>query len=228
MTISASEIITLVRGQLVDQDSTQRWSDAELLRYISDAQRAITAAVPSATSAVGVIDLIAGTRQTIPSNGYMFLNAVRNMQSDGVTPSRAVRQILRDILDAQNPDWHAATPKTIITNSMYDPSNPNAFFVYPPADGTGKLEILYSKIPTDVTSTADNLDVIDIYRTAIVDYVMYRAYQKDSDFAAGQQLAATYFNAFTGFLGVRNLGEEHENSNQQVGPFNPGIRGAAK
>ncbi|MCK7581011.1 MAG: hypothetical protein MZV65_38935 [Chromatiales bacterium] len=43
----------------------------------------------------------------------------------------------------------------------------------------------------------------DIYANAILDYVLYRAYSKDAEYAANAQRAALHYQAFTNALGVK-------------------------
>jgi hypothetical protein len=228
MTILASEILDKVRTQLVDIETTQRWSDAELLQWLSDGQRVIASIEPSASSTVSIIELVAGTRQTIPTGGNMLLNVMRNIKTDGTTPGRAVRLVLRDMLDTQNPDWHAAAPSTVISNYMYDPAEREAFYVYPPASTSARLQINYSATPTEITSVSTAIGIRDIYSTALFNYVLYCAHMKDSDFAGGQQTAAAYLQMANAALSGLQTGDSQNNPNLQVIPFNPGAKGAAK
>ena len=65
----ASDITSRARILLNDVDAT-RWIDAELFKWISDAQKLVAMMRPDASVATFVMTLIAGTRQTIPSTGF--------------------------------------------------------------------------------------------------------------------------------------------------------------
>ena len=228
MTVTAKNIIDRVRTQLIDIGSTKRWTDTELLNWLSDAQRAVVAVQADASNEVTSLPLQVGTRQRIPDDGNLLLGITRNMGADGNTPGRAIRLISREIIDSQNPDWHTELKRAVIYNYIFDPQDRVAFYVYPPSDGTGHIELNYSRVPADMTELADPIIVQDIYRTALFDYVMFRACQKDSDFAGGQAVAQTYFQSFVAFMNADTGTETTNNPNLQLAGFNPQAPGAAK
>lgn len=228
MSITAATIILRARSQLVDTASEQRWSDTELLRYLTDAQRTIVAMDASATATLATMRLQAGTRQTLPADGNSVLDVIRNMGTLGTTPGRAIRVVSRDILDSQKPDWHSATQKTEVVNYVFDPADEKAFYVWPPSNGLGYVQINYSVKPTELTELTDVLEVDDLYVTALTDYVMYRAHQKDSDFSGGENKANSFLQSFVLFMNGMTAGETQTSPNQQFTPFNPSVKGAAK
>lgn len=228
MSVTAQLIIDRVRLQLIDNGAVKRWSDTELLLWLSDGQRAIVTAFPGNSSSTEVVPLVAGTKQTIPSDGNMLLYIVRNTNSTGTTAGRAVRIVSREILDAQNPDWHSSTASAVVQNYIFDPQEPKIYYVYPPNTGTGYVEMIYSHLPGEMTSLSDTLVVQDIYQTALFDYVMFRAHQKDSDFAAGQAIATTYLQLFLAATGQRDSSILGANPNLQLANADPSTRGSAK
>lgn len=201
MTVLASAIIDRVRNQLIDTSADQRWSDDELLSFLSEAQKAVVAAIPVAYTKTINHPLIAGTRQPIPADGYVALTVMRNVDGRAVTP------VPRTILDMQYPDWHTEDPEEFVRHFFVEPNDPRAFYCYPPSDGLGQVVIVYSAVPADVTSLSDTLSLEDIYTTALFDFVMYRAHQKDGDYAAGQGVAAGYLAAFAAFLNAQRGSE---------------------
>lgn len=228
MALTAASILDRVRSQLVDEDATKRWSDAELLRLLSDGQRMIATMDPSATSTVSSVLLASGSRQTVPSGGKRILSVIRNMGTDGATPGRAVRLVDSDMLDTYDADWHAETKALVVKNYMFDPSEESAYYVWPPSNGVGYVQLNYSKIPVELTATTDSLAVSDIYAPALFDYTMWRAHSKDSDFAGGQDTANRYLMAFNLFMQSMTEGETNENANVSQLPFTPQVQGAAK
>lgn len=229
MTVLASTIIDRARNLLSDTRDTKRWSDAELLRYLSDGQRTLAALQPGdAASKRVVVQLVAGTRQSLPADGIQLLSVFRNMGSNGTTPGRVVRLVTRDILDAQNLYWHVDTAETHIQNYIYDPSDSLNYYVYPPSNGLGYVELNYAATPAELVALTDSIALIDIYITPLTDYVMFRAHQKDSDFGAGQVVAQSYLQAFKLFIDGSDAGAKEENPNLQMAPFNPQVKGASK
>lgn len=196
----ASDIIS--RAQLILNDNGGvRWTDSELLKWISDGQRVIALVRPDSVSENVAVTLVAGTKQTIPADGMRLLDVIRNLTLTG-GPDRSVRMVDRETLDAQSANWHISTAgKTL--NWVYDNRDPLHFYVYPPAVAGAKLEILYSKAPTEITSSGQALSLLDIYAEPIFNYVLFRAYSKDAEFGANAALAQGYLALFNNLLGIK-------------------------
>jgi hypothetical protein len=200
MAVVASSVLNRVRTQLIDDGSTVRWTDSELLSWLSDGQRAVVSFVPHAAPRTANLSLVAGNRQTIPTDGWRLITIYRNTTSGGGAGTSAL-EVPRSVLDIQYPTWtSSATSSVTVTHWCYDERDPSVFWVYPYNTGAGYVQINYSYMPPDLASTAEELDLRDIFQTALFDYVMFRAHSKDSDYAAGQALAAAYFSSFQAHL----------------------------
>ena len=206
MAQTPSELLTRAGDILQDQTSV-RWAQAELLRYLNDGRRELAIHRPDIYSFSAIMPLVAGTKQSIPSDGNRFLDAVRNVTSGG-TVGRAVRITEREILDAQLPDWHTEAASTAIKHFMFDERSPKLFYVYPPAAAAHQLEIVYSKSPVDIASgdvaSTSALTGEDIYSGTLLDYILYRAFSKDSEYAGNLQRAGVHYQMFAGSLGIGN------------------------
>ena len=211
-TITAQTVLDKAVIQLNDLTSV-RWSRPELLRWLNDAQRQIVLMQPSSSNTTTTMQLVAGTRQSIPSDGWLLLDVYRNMGLTGTTPGRAVRIVSKELMDGFNPDWHWDTPAAAAKNYVYDMQDQTAFWVYPPNTGTGYLQFNYARVPGDLTLESQAISVSDILQTAILDYVMYRACSKDAEYAPGLQLAQGYWATFSGALGAKNAGENANSPN---------------
>ena len=207
----ASDITSRARLLLNDIDAT-RWVDSELFKWINDSQKLVAMMRPDASVATFVMTLIAGTRQSIPSGGFRLLDIVRNVTTvTGSTPAnqvvtvpgRSVRIVDREVLDTQDPYWHTATGSAEIKHFIYDNRSPTLFYVYPPATTSAKLEVVYSVAPTDVAAAGDTLSISDIYQDVILNYVLYRAYSKDAEYASNAALAGGYLNVVNQMLGIK-------------------------
>ena len=119
----------------------------------------------------------------------------------GVTPGRAVRYTDRDTLDSTFPDWHRDPPSNQVKHVVYDNRYPSIFYVYPPATVGIGLEIVYSKIPAVLTLETQELEIPDLYFDSVVNYVMYRAYSKDTEMAQNGAMATTYLTFLDKMLG---------------------------
>lgn len=211
MTISAQSIIRRCVETL--QDSTSiRWPVSELVRYFNDGQREIVLHRPDAMRTNASHALVSGSRQTLPANGTKLIEVVRNTGGS----KRAVRQTNREILDAQSPGWHSLTGATEVLHFMYDLRDPTTFYVYPPAAASGtSVDLIYAAMPADVTEPADgalytavtgNISVPDIYGNVLQDYILYRAYGKDSEYAGNAVRSQSHYTMFANALGIEMKG----------------------
>lgn len=204
MTITASSIVRRVVETLQDNTSI-RWPVNQLVRYLNDGQREIYKYRPDSMAANVSQTLVAGTKQTLPTGAQRLIDITRN------TAGPAVRICSREILDAQVPAWHQLTGVATIQHFMYDIRDPLKYYVYPPATTSASLELVVSSNPTDVTEPADgalysdvagNISVQDIYANDLQDYMLYRAYNKDAEYAGNAQRAAGHYAAFANSLGI--------------------------
>ena len=196
-TITGTALINTVATLLYDTNNV-RWSRAELQGYVNDGQRAMVSVLPSVTSGVSVVALVAGTRQALPADGWMMLEVTRNMGTDGSTPGRAVRRADMTVLDESNPDWQTDTPDAEAKSYMYNARDRASFYVHPPSTGTNYVEVIYSIYPTEQAEAAAII-VDDVYGPALQDYIMWRAYSKSADYANGAQ-AEQHLVSFQTFL----------------------------
>jgi hypothetical protein len=206
-TITAQSLIDKAATILQDATST-RWPAEELLDWLNDGQREVVLFKPDANPVSATVALVEGTKQSIPSEGLQLLDVIRNMA--GTSPGLAVRLIGRRTLDEQLPDWHKSTSVSEAKHYLFDERDPRTFWVYPPSDGTGEAEILYSAAPSDIAAN-DTLGVDDTYANALLDYILYRAYLKDADYAANDQRASNQHQRFMQALGVLDKKETRGN-----------------
>ena len=227
MPIKAKDVLSRARTILQDAGST-RWLLSELCDWLDDALREVSFYKPTALSDTIVMPLAAGTYQELPE-GQQLLRAHRNITSDvGVMPrisGPAVTPIVREILDAQLPDWHdttfmpfSATARHVISDTM----NPRSFYVFPGNNGTGKIEITVSLQPeplarpndiNDIGGYTADIPINPIYMGPLVDFVLYRAFSKDMQFAGAGERAVAHYTNFQNALNLRQQIEAMGNLN---------------
>lgn len=211
MTIAAQSIIRRVVETMQDNTSV-RWPIAELVRYLNDGQREVVLYRPDSMVTNATVALAGGAKQALPTNGSKLIDVIRNTSGT----KRSVRMTVRNILDTQSPNWYNLTGVTEVLHYMYDPRDPKVFYVYPPAASSGaSVEIVYSAYPTDITEPADgvtysavtgNISLPDIYGNVLADYILYRAYTKDSEYAGNAQRAQAHYGAFQAALTTEMAG----------------------
>lgn len=202
------KVIDLIdRAEEILQDTTNvRWSQQTLLDYLNDAQREIVLFRPDANPVNASFTLTANSaKQSLPSAALRLLSIYRNSNPT----SKPITNIERRVLDDQIEDWHGTTA-TNVEHYVYDPLDPKIFYIYPHTTASdATIEIVYSSSPTDITisnfssdTTVISLD--DIYANAILDYMLYRAYQKDTEYAGDLQRSGVYMQSFQNSLGIKN------------------------
>jgi hypothetical protein len=206
MAINAKDVIHQAVDLLQDTTSIQ-WPAPELVRWLNAGQRQIIVHRPDALNKAATMTCVAGTKQTLPADAAELIEVVRN--NTGIS-KRVVRSCDRSALDAQIPGWHALTGKDEIRHFMYDPREPKAFWVYPPATASAVLDINYAANPTDIAEPAPGsiwsdvvgtISVADKFANALVDYIMYRASFKEGG-TQNLAKASAYAQTFAGALGI--------------------------
>lgn len=203
-TTTCTQIITRCQNVLVD--SNVRWLTAELIDGINDAQREIAVLDPTANVKVGLVPLVAGTKQVLPAGAIALVRLTRNMGVGGATPGEAPRRVVASMLDLHRPGWHTDTATLIVKNYFEDAATPRVFYVWPPMSGATNVEAEYSAVPATVTVGADTITVEDLYVNAIVDYVLYRAFSKDNEVPGIASKSGEHWAAFRGAVAPPQTG----------------------
>ena len=211
-TIKVREVIKRVEDVL--QDSNVRWPRIELQNWLNESYLQIVQLRPDSNAKTGTFTCVAGTRQSITtgfSSALRIIDIVRNLAS--TSDKKVVRLINRSVLDDQRPAWHTDTATVNIQNYTFDVRQPKSFFVYPPATTAAQLEVVYADLPTAHALSAANLDpassssdvilIDDTYVSAILDWILYRAFSKDAEFAANAARAGAHYQTFMSSIGTK-------------------------
>jgi hypothetical protein len=224
-TVLASKIIDKASVQLLDEGNT-RWDRTELLGWLNDGQRQIVLMSPHTNNKAEVVQLATGTRQSIPADGWQLLDVIRYMGNTSIPkPGRAIRIVSESLMDSFNPNWHNVKQSDVPQNYIFDPQEPTVFYVYPPNTGCGRVLLNYTAVPSDLSAEDQPIQVNDIYQTALLDYVLYRANSKDAEYAPGLSLAAGYLSTFMSIMAVRKESDMENNPNQGLNPAQRGTLG---
>ena len=222
-TLQAQHILSRVRNVLQDNTGV-RWTDGELFDYLSDAQREIANIRPDATATHSNVQLATGTEQSIPSDGLRLIKVVRNMSgtASSSTGARSIRVVTEDSLNSTEPNWHDPTVTgdavhgTSVKHYIFDGDDPRKFYVYPGVAGNAFVEVVYSKNPTSIGAASTLIQVDDIFANALMNFVLYRAYLKDAEFAGNQQRAGNHYQVFTQSLARGQIVQQAMEPNQGV------------
>ena len=199
-------VITDRAGILLNDSGFVSWTAAELLGWYNDAVRDTVTLDPSAHTKHATLTLVAGARQALPDDAIALIEIVGNINDDGSVGAQ-ISMCDRKPLDAFMPKWQSSSRKTVIQQAMYNPADRKTYYVYPPVEAGTKLEMVHSYLPADATSAADNDIALDAqYRTPILDYMLWRAFSKDSKNSEYKARAASHFGAFeSGIASIINI-----------------------
>lgn len=204
-TVKVVEVVS--RAQTLLQDSTGvRWPVLELQGWLNDSYREAVNLRPDANTQTGEFVCVGGARQVLTDTFASATRLIEVVRNTAVSSAQgAVRLVSRRVLDDQRRNWYAETQTVNIQHYMFDPRLPKEFLVYPPATSDARLEVVYASVPvahalTEAQllnpSTAEVIRLDDSFANALLDYVMYRAYSKDTEYAANAQRAVAHFQAF--------------------------------
>jgi hypothetical protein len=229
MTTLASDIVA--KASIILHDTVnERWTTSELLDWLNMGLTQIVLLKPDANIVAAEYQMAKGVKQKLPDGtssyqdsqsvtlpaGVQLLDIPMNMGTDGITPGRAIKLVDKEVLDALDPLWPQASDSSVAQYVMYDQRTPDLFYVYPPQPSTsqGYLAVIYSSIPTPCADLDSSISINDEYNGALVNYVLYRAYSKESDTVDGSERAVHYYNTFLDGINRHDLIMRSEDPNR--------------
>lgn len=230
---SVTDAVTIInKASILLSDSSQtRWLPSELLIWLNDGQLEIISLIPNSNPITANVALVAGSKQVGPV-GALYINGfTRNMGVSGTTPGIGIRQVTRKYMESFIAGWLTATPSTTVSHVAYDPEDSNLdFYVYPPQPATGmsNIEIVYSSLPTVIAdiNIGTKITIRDMYANALLDYILYRAFSKDSEYGNQESKSIGHYQQFAQAIGVKFSmdtligGTSQSDGNSQGNPAN--------
>jgi hypothetical protein len=215
MALTAQSICKRATRILNDATSV-RWTIDEIVEWLNDGQREVVLYRPDANPKTATATLAADTRQDLTTltgistlKPAKLIKVTRNVAA--TSSKRAVTLIDQEILDITSPDWHNGTASVNIQHYTFDPRDPRAFYVYPKATALAQLETIFGAYPDDITvpapggdytTVSGNIGVSEIFGNALLDYVLYRAFSKDTKFTSNAARAQFYYQAYAQAIGI--------------------------
>lgn len=202
----AISVITDKAAQKLLDDTFVHWPSAELLGDYNSALRLLASLKPEAFVKIANHTLTANrAKQTLATDGTQLKRVRQWRGTGGTTEGAAVKQMDRDDLDHNDPNW-MTTVGAVVEGYIPDDSDPLTFYVYPPV-AAGAVELEYFAAPTVATATSQTVPVADVYAHALLCGVMALAHGKStkagdlarSDYWMGQMMAV---------LGIQNTSSE--------------------
>lgn len=200
------------RAQRILQDVLgTRWDEPELLDWFNDGRRELAVIKPAEFAVRLPVALTEGTLQQLPPEAFQLLRVDCNLLSVSPRqPGRALTIVERRVMNTMHPRWQEdeAFPfESQARHYVYDDTEPTTFHVFPGNDGTGVVEVSVAVLPADATAVTAPIGVRDIYANALMDYMLYRAFAKDSDHPRNAERSGAHYAAFTSAVGTKNMVE---------------------
>lgn len=191
----------------------KNWPKEELLEWYNAALVAIISARPDAYAKFTSMPCKKGCRQTIPSDGLRLIRVDRN------TGGKVIRPIPRKLLDEIDPDWMGAdSPGDEAQHSVFDPKEPRAFYLYPAVTEGTMIDLVVANRPEKVVLTNFSTDptviaIDESFADPITDYILMRAFLKDSDVSGSASRAQVHATLYGQALNLKTSGDAEINPN---------------
>jgi hypothetical protein len=195
-----NELILQVSGDLLN-DGFIRWSKEDLVVCYNSAVAALATYRPDLFTHTVTLTCVAGAKQAMPAGSLKLMEVERN------TGGRKTRFIPRGVLDDLDPDWICGEGAEAAEAYCYEESNPGAFWLYPGVVEGVRVDVVLSALPAPITTDDLGSDAAiqfdAAYVTPCMDWMIFRAYLKDSDNTANSARGQLHLQAFAQFLGVK-------------------------
>ena len=191
---------------VLDDPNDVKYSLTQKIAAINSALQALVSYRPDAASYTTMMLLVAGTRQTIPSDGVRLLKVIRNRGASGLSDAgRAIRKADMLVQDALIPDWHETTGQTVIDEYFYDSITPKDFYVYPPAPVSPVIgvDISYVRVLPTISASTDLLPVDDYFAPALQEWMLYSIMGSDDEQNPNYAVARSHQSTFFQLLQIK-------------------------
>ncbi len=189
MPITVKNLIDRISRDLIDLRNV-RWSRPELIDFMNDAIAAIVIRRPDLSRATAVVAASSNT-VALPADAYQILavNHIDNVAATFVSINK---------LNQLYPEWRTTRGAPVCwTRNELDETT---LFLYPAPQEQVNVEVVYSRT-LKVTNESASFPLSEVYEGVVADFVMYRAYNKDSLNPAEGQKAQLHLQAFATALG---------------------------
>jgi len=183
--MTPATVLSLVRDQLVES-TADYWQDAELYRYMSQAESEITTLTECCAKQSTVATTTTGTSgYTLPGDCL----TVKRLTFDGV-PLKQIDIRERDNLDMPG---YGGTMQSGNPTHWYQFNGYAYMWPTPARAATYVYDYVYQ--PATIVTASSAFSVPLQFQNAIPDYVLYRAYVKDQDQAKSEFYKKEYMQA---------------------------------
>ena len=207
---TVEEIVQYVSGQLQDQrhrEQYTRWTREVLLGYLNDAIAVISGLKPELFRVRQEVELVPGFAQTIPANAVAVVRVESNADGSPVYPADA--ELMR-IVPTPACRKLKYTPDGRIIFSVrsfsVESTDPKTYYVSPAVPLGAHPKVILTVVKTPPTYTLMQfgafVELDPVGYPLIQDYMMARAYERDSESAESKSNSVAHFTKFYQFFGI--------------------------
>lgn len=221
--------ITHVSGQLSDQRSGHefaRWPRPTVLEYLNEALIEVATYRPEAFSSEVEFTLVPGARQQLPNKGT--LENVVNTDGSVAHPSddKIFKAFSPYAPCAPTPVFVNGQVKYAIKSYAVDSGDPTVFYVSPsvPSASLTPVRLTINGVPPRYTLADWDTAIamrVSFYNN-VIDYMMARAYQRDTESQVSQAQAQRLFQLFYQTMGAKYKIDSARNSGYYRGEMGTG------
>lgn len=213
MTLLAGTLFRSVGYELNDLEPGNehvRWTPAELATYLTEAISIVASLKPTLFYSYVPMQLAVGAVQTMPGMYAELVDIPYNLNADGTPGERIVAASFSVARALGRP----SSPRTrdgqyVVRSFTVHPENDTFFYVdpaVPPVVPMPHVMLLVQLAPNVVTAATDEVvmsnTVPELYQAALKDWMLYRAFAKDSESSDSFQKSQAHYNAFVKFVGT--------------------------
>lgn len=177
-----SEVMTAVKRQFGDESGVQL-EDADIVRWINDAQDVITAK-NKVLKAKSTTPAVAGqAAYTFPSDNIHQIESIH---------FKGYRVPNMNFAEAEEQIFTADPSQLALGEPVLWYEWAGTFTFWPAPNTTDNIVLYYTKRPTRVTTSTDTLSIPDKYYQDVVRYVLSQAYEMDEDMGNAQAKGAQF------------------------------------
>lgn len=228
--LTAQDIIDRARDQLKDTSELgygyiYRYSDDDLMAYMTMGTRSIVRLKPSANASLAYHTCTATPRQRLnPTEFNAILQVLFNEEGPAASNvgGRPIQTVERDVMDTFHTLWPVSTAvvgesPTRFKAACLDAKDPLGFWLFPTPRDTDSVVVTASVIPVQIVDVTDSIEIGDEYAAPLVDFVCHMASLGVGRDEAAQH-AERYLVRFLAALGVSTTTIQEVSTKQPAAP----------
>lgn len=187
-----------------------RWTKDDLANYLTDAVAVMSALKPTLFTVFVPLRLAPGAVQSVPGEYTELIDVIYNLNSDG-SQGEYVSQ--GSFTAARALGRSACTPTYgdgyVVRSYTVHPENDTYYIVDPPVPVVNPMPAVWALVrraPNVIVAETDEVVMAnttpETYRSALLEWMLYRAFARDTESSDSFTKSQAHYKAFYQFLGL--------------------------